>query len=72
MLVFGGGIDVYLFVKTHLKFNSSPLKSYQDPKGKESPNHLFSGAMLNLGGVKVLSMKRMRPCNSTWILIYRI
>ena len=32
---------------THLKFNSSPLKSYL-PK-KESANHHFSGAMLNFG-----------------------
>ena len=28
-----------------------PLKIYQDPKGKESSNYHFSGAMLNFRGV---------------------
>ena len=36
----------------HLEFNSSPLKSYRAPKGKDRlPTIIFLGAMLNSGGV---------------------
>ena len=37
---------------THLKFNSSPLKSYRNPIGKDRLATIdFSGAMLNFRGV---------------------
>ena len=36
--------------RTPPKFNSSPLKSYLLNRKGSSSNHLFSGAMLNLGG----------------------
>ena len=42
----------HLLMGTHLKFNSWPLKSYRNLKGKESSNHhFFRGELLNFGGV---------------------
>ena len=38
---------------THLKFNISPLKSYQNPKRKNNlPTIIFQGKLLNFGSVK--------------------
>jgi len=43
---------------THPKCNSSPLMSYQNPKGKDSSsNHHFSGASCQTSGVKFLKKK---------------
>ena len=46
-----GPHPIYIMNVTHLKFNSSPLQSYQNPKRKGSfSNCPLSGSFLNFGG----------------------
>ena len=44
------------FWYTPRKFNSSPLKIGNPKKETSLPNHQFSGAILNLGGVYINSI----------------
>jgi len=60
-------VDLTRFGKlrfTHLKFNSSPLKSYRVPIGKDrlpTSNHHFSESMLNFRGVDCLNSILLLP-----------
>ena len=67
---FWGGLAVqkpYFFPK----FNSSPLKSYRNPIGKQSSNHHFSGTMLNFGGVTWFKLKSCTHLLKTTVVIPR-
>ena len=48
---------------THLKFNSSPLKSYRNPMGKDRfPTTMaFRGELLNFRGVPILGGSNLMP-----------
>ena len=60
----------YLWVNTHLKFHSLPLKSYRAPKGKAwrlvfQPS-FFRGEALNFGGV-FRTCLNLKPCKTSQI-----